>query len=219
MRAVELHGTVKKVQQLVRLSKQALREGAYRVANRLHAVALNMEGRTAPEIADVLKVHRSNVCLWLQRWQEGGMEGILEGHRPGRPPTISERQRQELADILESGPVAYGFSSGVWTCPMVARVIEDEFSLSYHPAHVSRVLHSLEFSVQRPQKVLARADKALQSKWVRYRCPNLKKKPRAKKRRSSSKTKSASARTLRSTRPGRAEARSHKSPPQGKETP
>src|SRR3970282_1220377 len=100
MRAVQLHGTVRKVQQLVRLSKQALRDGAYRVANRLHAVALNMEGRGGPEIADVLKGSRSNVCLWLQRWQEEGMEGILEGHRPGRPPTISERQRQELTDIV-----------------------------------------------------------------------------------------------------------------------
>jgi transposase len=219
MRAVQLHGTVKRIQQLVRLSKQALRDGAYRVANRLHAVALNMEGRKAPEIADVLKVHRSNVCLWLQRWQEEGMEGILEGHRPGRPPTISEHQRHELADILESGPVAYGFSSGVWTCPMIARVIEDEFSLSYHPAHVSRILHSLEFSVQRPQKVLARADKALQSKWVRYRYPNLKKKPKAKRPPSSSKTKPASARTPRSTKPGRAEALSHKSRPLGNETP
>ena len=189
------------------------------MANRLHAVALNMEGRTAPQIADVLKVHRSNVCLWLERWQEDGMEGILEGHRAGRPPTISERQRQQLTDILESGPVAYGFSSGVWTCPMIARVIEDEFSLSYHPAHVSRILHSLEFSVQRPQKVLARADKALQSKWIRYRYPNLKKKPKAKRRPSSSKTKPAFARIPRSTRPGRAEARSHKSPPRDRETP
>lgn len=219
MRAVQLHGTVKKIQQLVRLSKQALRDGAYRVANRLHAVALNMEGRRAPEIADVLKVHRSNVCVWLQRWQEEGIEGILEGHRPGRPSTLSERQRQELADIVESGPVAYGFSSGVWTCPMIVRVIEDEFSLSFHPAHVSRILHGLDFSVQRPQKVLARADKALQSKWIRYRYPNLKKKPKAKRPPSSSKTKPASARTPRSTRPGRVEALSHKSRPQGNETP
>ena len=219
MRAVQIRGTAKRIQQLVRLSKQALREGAYRVANRLHAVALNMEGRTAPEIADVLKVHRSNVCLWLERWQEDGREGILEGHRSGRPPTLSERQRQQLADILESGPVAYGFTSGVWTCPMIVRVIEDEFSLSFHPAHVSRILHSLEFSVQRPQKILARANKALQSKWIRYRYPNLKKKPKAKRRPSSSKTKPASARTPRSTRPGRAGARSHKSPPQDRETP
>src|SRR3970040_1596347 len=106
MRAVQLHGTVKNIQQLVRLSKEGLREGAYRVANRLHAVALNMEGRTAPEIAEVLKVHRSNVCLWLERWQEGGVEGILEGHRPGGPATIYTRQRQQLTAILASGHVA-----------------------------------------------------------------------------------------------------------------
>src|SRR3989337_4417360 len=101
MKAIKIYGTVKKIQQLVQLSKQALRDGAYRVANRLHAVALNMEGRKAPEIADVLKVHRSNVCLWLQRWQEEGMEGILEGHRPGRPPTISERQQIGRASCRE----------------------------------------------------------------------------------------------------------------------
>src|SRR5882724_7085507 len=89
MRAVQIRGTAKKIQQLVQLGKQALRDGAYRVANRLHAVALNMEGRTAPEIADVLKVHRSNVCLWLERWQVDGMEGILEGHRAVRPLSLS----------------------------------------------------------------------------------------------------------------------------------
>ena len=179
---------------------------------------LLMGRQTAPEIADVLKVHRSNVCLWLERWQEDGLEGILEGHRPGRPRTISERQREQLADILESGPVAYGFTSGVWTCPMIARVIEDEFSLSYHPAHVSRILHSLEFSVQRPQKVLARADKALQSKWIRYRYPNLKKSPSEKA--AILFEDEASFRqdpTLHQTWARR--ARSHKSPPQDREIP
>ena len=219
MQAVQIGGTAKQIRELVRLSKQALRDGAYRVANRLHAIALNMEGRTAPEIADVLKVHRSNVCLWLEHWREEGLEGILEGHRPGRPSPLSTPQRQQLADILESGPVAYGFSSGVWTCPMVARVIEEEFSLSYHPAHVSRILHRLEFSVQRPRKILARADQALQSKWIRYRYPKLKKKPKAKRPPSSSKTKPASAKTPPSTRPGRAAARNRKSRPQGNEIP
>ena len=176
MRAIQFHGTSHKIGQIISLSKQALRDGAYRVAHRLHAVALNMEGKTAPQIASFLKVHRSNVSLWLGRWKKHGLEGLLEGHRPGRPSGMSDHQRHTLADILDSGPVAYGFTSGVWTCPMVARVIKDEFSLTYHPAHVSRFLHDLDFSVQRPKKILARADKALQSKWVRHRYPDIKKK-------------------------------------------
>jgi hypothetical protein len=108
-----------------------------------------------------------------------------------------------LKDILDSGPVAYGFNSGVWTCPMVARVIDEEFSLSYHPAHVSRILHGLDFSVQRPRKVLARADKSSQARWVRYQYPALKKKPKLKGQLSSMKMKPSSDRTQRSTKLGR----------------
>ncbi len=196
MRAIKIRGTAKKIQKLVTLSKQALREGAYRVATRLHAIILNMEGKTAPEIADILKVHRSKVSIWLRNWEEDGMDGLLEGHRSGRPPALSDAHRQELADILDSGPVAYGFSSGVWTSPMVTRVIKEEFSITYNPAHVSRILHDIGFSVQRPKKTLAKADKTVQSRWVRYKYPHIKKKPGAKGRRSSSKTKPASGKTL-----------------------
>ena len=203
MKAKKIRGTKSTIKKLIRLCKRAAQEGAYRVARRLHAVVLNMEGRTAPEIASLLKVHRSKVSLWLRHWQQWGMEGILEGHRPGRPKELSDQQRQTLADILDSGPVAYGFHSGVWTCPMVSRVIEEEFSVPYHPAHVSRVLHQLEFSVQRPRKVLARADRQAQSRWVRYRYPDIKKKPKAKEPPSSSRTKQLSVRTPLSTKPGR----------------
>lgn len=203
MKAVKILGTANKIRHLVKLSKQALRDGAYRVATRLHAVVLNMEGKTAPQIATVLKVHRSKVSIWLRTWQQYGMDGLLEGHRPGRPPALSDQQKQKLADILDSGPVAYGFTTGVWTSPMVARVVEEEFYVTYHPAHVSRILHEIGFSVQRPKKTLAKADKNLQSKWVRYEYPNIKKKPRAKGRPSSSKTRQASGKTPRSTAHGR----------------
>ena len=113
MKAIKIHGTKKKIQKLVELSKQAMREGAYRVANRLRAVALNMEGKSAPEIAEILNVHRSKVSIWLQNWQQEGKDGILEGHRSGRPSCISKSQKRKLSEILDSGPVAYGFSSGV----------------------------------------------------------------------------------------------------------
>lgn len=203
MRAIKIHGTAKRVQQLIELGKQALRDGAYRVASRLHAVVLNMEGKTAPEIADILKIHRSKVSIWLHNWQQRGMDGILEGHRTGRPAGLSDHQKQKLTDILDSGPVAYGFTTGVWTSPMVVRVIEEEFSVAYHPAHVSRMLHELGFSVQRPKKTLAKADKKLQSRWIRYQYPRIKKKPETKGQRLSSKTKQASGKTQRSTAHGR----------------
>src|SRR3970040_1663139 len=92
---------------LVRLGKEAEREGAYRVAKRLQAVVLNAEGRTSGELAEMLKAPRSKVSEWLSRYQAYGVEGLLEGYRSGRPPQLREPQRKQLENLLDSGPGAY----------------------------------------------------------------------------------------------------------------
>jgi len=71
---------------------------------------------------------------------------------------LAERQRKQLEDIPDSGPVAYGLDSGEWTSPMIAWVIEEEFGVQYHPGHVRKLLHSLGYSVQRPRRRVARAN-------------------------------------------------------------
>lgn len=167
-------------QRLVRLSKEAERDGAYRVAKRLQAVVLNSEGHTSGELARILKAPRSKVSEWLARYQAHGTEGLLEGYRSGRPSALTLQQRQQLADILDSGPVAYGLDTGIWTSPMIAWMIEEQFGVHYHPGHVRKMLHDLGFSVQRPRRVLARADMAAQDRWHRHTYPNLKKKPKRK---------------------------------------
>jgi transposase len=175
-RLLRLHPATQR--RLVRLSKEAERDGAYRVAKRLQAVVLNAEGRTSGELAAVLKAPRSKVSEWLSRYQEYGLEGLLEGYRSGRPAQLTPQQRTELGDILDSGPVAYGLDSGVWTSPMIAWVIEEEFGVQYHPGHVRKLLHGLGFSLQRPRRVLARADARQQDRWRRRIYPNIKKKPK-----------------------------------------
>ena len=177
-RALHLHhGTHKR---LVRLSKEAERDGAYRVAKRLQAVVLNAEGHSSGEIARILKAPRSKASEWLRVYEESGIEGLLEGHRSGRPAGLDEKQLQQLADILDSGPVAYGLDTGIWTSPMITWIIEEEFGTQYHPGHVRKILHEIGFSVQRPKRVLAKADAAERDRWRRYTYPRLKKKPARK---------------------------------------
>ena len=114
----------------------------------------------------------------MSLYQTYGVDGLLEGYRSGRPPLLTAEQRAYLGDILDSGPVAYGLDTGLWTSPMLAWVIEEEFGVAYHPGHVRKLLHNLGFSVQRPRRVLARADAEEQDRWHRRVYPNLKKKPK-----------------------------------------
>ena len=82
-RILHLHPSTS--QRLLRLRREAERDGAYRVAKRLQAVLLNSQGRTSGELAEVLQAPRSKVSEWLAHYQAYGLEGILEGYRSGRP--------------------------------------------------------------------------------------------------------------------------------------
>lgn len=175
MRARFLHLTVKKAQELSALKREAEKDGAHRVARRIHAVLLNHQQYTSGEIAQQLEAPRSKVSLWLGQYECYGWEALLEGHRSGRPKELSAAQVAQLDSIIDSGPVAYGFFSGVWTSPMIGRVIQEEFAVSYHPGHVRKLLKDMGFSVQRPRRKLAKADPAAQDRWQRYTYPRLKK--------------------------------------------
>jgi transposase len=175
MRARFLRLPAKKAQQLSALQREAERDGEYRVARRIHAILLNHQQHSSGEIADLLGAPRSKVSLWLGQYESYGWEALLEGHRSGRPKQLTSTQLSQLDGVIDSGPIAYGFSSGVWTSPMIARVIEEEFNVQYHPGHVRKVLKALGFSVQRPRRQLAKAHPAEQDRWQRYTYPRLKK--------------------------------------------
>jgi transcriptional regulator GlxA family with amidase domain len=69
---------------------------------------------------------------------------------------LTEEQLSKLGQIIEDGPVAVGYQSGVWTGPMIGDLIERMFGVRYHNHYVPRLLNHLGFSVQRPRKRLAR---------------------------------------------------------------
>ncbi|MBF0206077.1 MAG: winged helix-turn-helix domain-containing protein [Oligoflexia bacterium] len=164
------------LKKLLNLKKTAEIDGEYRIAKRIHSVILNYEKKTSGEIAEILKAPRSKVSQWLKNYEVFGFDGILEGCRCGRPSSLTVEEKIQLGDIIDSGPVAYGYTGGVWTSPMIAKFIIDEFNVEYHPRHVLRIIDDLGFSHQRPKRVLAKADPIKQNKWRKYTYPRIKKK-------------------------------------------
>jgi transposase len=142
------------------------------------AVLGYLEERRVVDLATEVGVTRGSVNRWLQWYQALGIEGLVTGVPPGAAPKLSKEQRAKLTAIVEAGPLAAGYQSGVWTGPMIGDLIEQRFGVRYHNHHVPRLLHQLGFSVQRPRKRLARADAEAQEYWLRVRLRAIKKKPR-----------------------------------------
>ena len=72
MRARYVRLSSKKAHELSALKKEAERDGAFRVAKRIHAVLLNHQRHSSGEIANILEAPRSKVSLWLGQYEEYG---------------------------------------------------------------------------------------------------------------------------------------------------
>ena len=167
---------------LLALRQDAQRDKAPRGTLRLQALLLSVAGLPPPQIAEVLHLHRPRVHAWVIRWNDYGVEGIKEGQRSGRPCERTEEQRPRFHDLVESGPVAHGLDPGVWTAPILADVLQEEFGVHYHPGQGRKLLPQLGCSVPRPTTRLVRADPRKQNQWIRYPYPNLKTTPKLKPR-------------------------------------
>ena len=175
-------GDKRTIKKLEKLRNQALSEKEARVALRIQGILLSLEQHSVNDIAKSLHINRSTAYSWIISWNQHKELGLLEGHRCGRHPRMTEDDKESLYDIIESGPVAYGLNTGVWTSAIIAQIIEEEFHISYHPGHVRKILKQIGFSVQPPTTKLIQADPQEQNRWVRYTFPNLKKKRKTRKR-------------------------------------
>jgi transposase len=148
----------------------------WREGRRRRAWELAQEGWKQQDIAAALGVTPGAVSQWLKRAREQGAEALRRQPAPGRQPRLSAEQLAQLPALLASGAEAYGFRGQVWTCRRVAEVIRRTFGVAYHPAHVSRLLHAVRHSVQRPVARAAQRDEAAIRAWWQERWPTLEKK-------------------------------------------
>lgn len=80
--------------------------------------------------------------------------------------------------LLAKGAEAFGFRGDVWTTARIADVILQEFGVSYHPAHCSRLVRQLGQTQQKPIEKATQRKEAAIAAWKNERWDELKKRPK-----------------------------------------
>ncbi len=148
---------------------------SWKEERRKRAWTLYQTGWTQKDIAEALGVTQGAVSQWIKRGREGGEAGLTEQPKSGAPVRLSEAERQKLPGLLERGAESFGFRGDLWTCARVGQLIEREFGVKYHPAHVSRILKDLGWTPQKPIRRAKQRKEAEIQRWKDERWPELKK--------------------------------------------
>ena len=145
---------------------------------RYRAIALVREGFSLNQTSRRIGCNASSVMRWWDAYQRGGKKGLKSRPAPGRPPRLTDKQKTRLLQYLLQGSMAHGYRTDLWTTLRIAELIRDKFGVHYHRDHVGRLLHSLGWSCQKPERRATQRNEAAIEEWKRRDSPRVKKTPR-----------------------------------------
>lgn len=144
---------------------------------RFRAVRLLKDGYQPVEVAQMVGVDRRSVRRWKAAQKAKGIAALKAVPTPGRPSKLEPSHKKILRQTLLKGASKSGFSTDLWTCPRVGKFIRKHFGIRYHVDHICRLLRSLGFSPQKPERRAIERNEAAIRRWVSQDFPRIKKKP------------------------------------------
>lgn len=147
---------------------------------RLRAGRMLLAGKTPAQSAIAVGVARQTVYTWKRLLDEGGIDALRAVPERGRPAQLDKAQLVQVRAAVLQGPIEHGFGTDLWTLKRVGAVIERMHGVRYSQVQVWRILGSLGFSPQKPEKRAVERDEAAVQHWKRRTWPALKKKPSEK---------------------------------------
>jgi len=157
-----------------KISTKAMEEIRIRAVQRVQA------GESPETVIKALGFARACIYNWLARYRAGGWHALKTGSRSGRPKKLTGSQISWIyRTIRDKDPRQLKFSFALWTRPMIAELIKQQFKIKFSKTSVGRLLHQLGFSCQKPLYRAYQRDAELVKQWKEQVFPEIKK--RAKK--------------------------------------
>ena len=129
------------------LRRLASKSGDAGQARRLLAIAAVYDGASRADAARLAGMGRQILRDWVERFNEGGPEALIDRVAPGNARRLAPHQEQELAKTVEAGPALEGLDHlARWRCADLQTLIEERWGVAYHVRTIGKLLHRLGFS-------------------------------------------------------------------------
>ena len=129
-----------------------------RYADRIRVILLLDTGKTYESIAEHLFLDQVTINNWRKRYQDGGIECLLNDHYLGREAALTPDQLKPLQKELDSKIYPNAKS--------IAEFILKNFKVKYSRSGVTNLLHRLGYSFVKATPVPGKADRESQEEFI-----------------------------------------------------
>jgi transposase len=155
-----------------KLRRLAARSPDGRLACRILAIALVLEGWSRAEAATACGMDRQTLRDWVHRYNHEGIGGLSDAQRSGRPPALSAEQMQELKDLVLSGPDLAIHGVTRWRCLDLCAAIADRYGVVVHERTVGKMLWRMGLTRLQPRPYHPKKDAAAQEAFKKTSRPS-----------------------------------------------
>jgi transposase len=130
-----------------------------RLYRRLQALVEIADGDSITAVARRLRVERSTVHRWIQRYRaERQPQRLRDAARSGRPRSAPQLTDARLKQLLTRDPCTCGYDANAWTAPLLAAHLRDQ-GIALSERTLRRRIRAARFRWKRPRYVYSeRAD-------------------------------------------------------------
>lgn len=140
-------------------------------------VNLHQDGKKQKEIAQLTQCSQAWISKVLTRFKQENQAVLrIKGKAKGKTSLLLDEQFEKLKLFLLEGGIAHGFPTDNWTRERIAILIEKQFQVAYSPAHTSKLMKKIGFSLQKPQAKSYKQQSFEVAVWKEQTLPNIKKK-------------------------------------------
>jgi len=129
---------------------------------RLQGYRLLKKGVSQSEVARQLGVTRQTVHEWKKSMEESFRSWRAKDL--GRPMRLTLTELRKSASTVRRGVSSMNYRHEKWTLELIATIIGYKYNVHYSPSHVSRIMHQMGFSCQKPPSSDQKSLKA----WEKY---------------------------------------------------
>jgi transposase len=116
------------------------RKTEVRLRDRARLCWLAHEGRHAPAIATELGVCAATVRTWIRRFNAGGLDGLRDAGRSGRPPTYTAAEVGEVVAVALTAPQDLAQPFACWTLDRLEAYLNEERGLPIKRSRIGELL-------------------------------------------------------------------------------
>ena len=146
----------------VELRYQARKENDARVSRRLLALAMALDGISRGEAARQAGMDRQALRDWVVRYNAGGVNGLRDRQRPGRPALLAPGLEEELRQLIEAGPDFERDGVVEYRVKHIRGLALRHFGADYSRTGMQGKLHRMKLSYLKPRPIHPKTDPANQ---------------------------------------------------------